>query len=80
MGSFKALQTRETEQGGFETRVIERQLDELPAGEVLRFRDQAFTEYFTSPSYLEMIQKKFGAGTVAEIKEMTSHTLVRQNV
>lgn len=35
MGSFKALQTRETEQGGFETRVIERQLDELPAGEVL---------------------------------------------
>ncbi|MCF7203526.1 YhdH/YhfP family quinone oxidoreductase [Pseudomonas oligotrophica] len=35
MGSFKALQTSETSPGTFESRVVERQLDELPAGEVL---------------------------------------------
>lgn len=35
MGSFKALQTRENADGRFETRVVERGIDELPAGEVL---------------------------------------------
>lgn len=35
MSSFKALQTSESADGRFETRVIERELDELPAGEVL---------------------------------------------
>ncbi len=35
MSSFKVLQTSESADGRFETRVIERELDELPAGEVL---------------------------------------------
>lgn len=35
MGSFKALQTRENADGRFETCVVERGIDELPAGEVL---------------------------------------------
>lgn len=35
MSSFKALQTSESADGRFETRVIERDLSELPAGEVL---------------------------------------------
>lgn len=35
MGSFKALQTSETATGRFETRVVERNTEDLPAGEVL---------------------------------------------
>ncbi|MCG6539673.1 YhdH/YhfP family quinone oxidoreductase [Pseudomonas sp. KSR10] len=35
MGSFKALQTSEHADGRFETRVVERAIDELPVGEVL---------------------------------------------
>lgn len=35
MSSFKALQTSESADGRFETKVIERDLSELPAGEVL---------------------------------------------
>lgn len=35
MSSFKALQTSESADGRFETRLIEREIDELPAGEVL---------------------------------------------
>ncbi len=35
MGSFKALQTSENADGRFETRVLEREIEELPAGEVL---------------------------------------------
>jgi radical SAM superfamily enzyme YgiQ (UPF0313 family) len=50
----------------------------LSAGEVLRFRDRAFDVYFSSPSYLGMVQRKFGEETVAHICDMTSHRLVRQ--
>ena len=35
MGSFLALQARENASGRFETQVVERTIDELPAGEVL---------------------------------------------
>lgn len=35
MTSFKALQTSENAQGQFESRIVERQIDDLPAGEVL---------------------------------------------
>ncbi|TCD24381.1 acryloyl-CoA reductase [Pseudomonas sp. IC_126] len=35
MSSFKALQTSESADGRFETRIIEREVSELPAGEVL---------------------------------------------
>jgi anaerobic magnesium-protoporphyrin IX monomethyl ester cyclase len=50
----------------------------LTAAEVLRFRDEAFTAYFTDPRYLAMIERRFGAATVAQIRDMTSHTLERQ--
>ena len=49
----------------------------LSAGEVLRFRDEAFHLYFTHPSYVEMIRQKFGGTTVAHIQEMTSHRIAR---
>jgi anaerobic magnesium-protoporphyrin IX monomethyl ester cyclase len=51
----------------------------LSAGEVLRFRDQAFTTYFTDERYLKFVQKRFGSETVSHIKEMTSHRLERRH-
>lgn len=35
MSSFKALQVSEDGQGHFASRIVERAIDELPAGEVL---------------------------------------------
>jgi hypothetical protein len=52
----------------------------ISGGEVLRFRDHAFQVYFTSPRYVEMIERKFGPKTRAHIQEMTAHTLVRRHV
>lgn len=49
----------------------------LSAGEVLRFRDHAFNVYFTHEPYLAMVGRKFGADTVAHIREMTSHRIER---
>lgn len=51
----------------------------VTAGQVLRFRDDAFQTYFTSPRYLELVQREFGADTLAHIREMTSHRLTRNN-
>jgi len=51
----------------------------LSVSEVLRFRDQAFQTYFSSPDYLEMLERKFGAAIVQQIKDMASHNLVRLN-
>jgi radical SAM superfamily enzyme YgiQ (UPF0313 family) len=48
--------------------------------EVLAFRDNAFQVYFSSPKYLDMIQKKFGRETVDHIREMTRHRLERKYV
>jgi anaerobic magnesium-protoporphyrin IX monomethyl ester cyclase len=42
----------------------------LKAGEVLRFRDQAFRDYFGSERYLSMMRSRFGEGVVTEIKDM----------
>ena len=52
----------------------------LSGAEVLRFRDQAFQTYFTSPKYLEMVRRKFGEATVDHIRQMASHKLTRQSL
>ncbi len=52
----------------------------LSGAEVLRFRDQAFHTYFTSPRYLDMVAQKFGEETVEHIRQMTSHKLERAYV
>jgi anaerobic magnesium-protoporphyrin IX monomethyl ester cyclase len=49
----------------------------LPAREVLRFRDEAFVRYCTDPGYLAMVERRFGASTVAHLREMTAHRLER---
>lgn len=51
----------------------------LSASEVLRFRDDAFQTYFNDSRYLDMITRKFGPATTQHIREMASHTLVRNN-
>ena len=51
----------------------------LSGAEVLRFRDHAFQIYFSSPRYLEMIERRFGPETVAHLRQMMSHKLARQH-
>jgi anaerobic magnesium-protoporphyrin IX monomethyl ester cyclase len=50
----------------------------LSAAEVLAFRDAAFREYFAAPGYLAMIERKFGADTVAHIRAMSARALKRE--
>jgi radical SAM superfamily enzyme YgiQ (UPF0313 family) len=52
----------------------------LPAAEVLRFRDRAFTVYYTHRPYLDMVREKFGDDTLEHIRAMTSHQLTRLHV
>ena len=49
----------------------------VTAREVLGFRDQAFTSYYTNPQYLDMVQRKFGGGMVEQIRRMTAVSLER---
>ncbi|AXH15818.1 B12-binding domain-containing radical SAM protein [Malaciobacter mytili LMG 24559] len=49
----------------------------LSAMDVLKFRDKAWQEYFTSKKYLDMIEEKFGVKVVEHIKFMTSKKLER---
>ncbi|MBI3351124.1 MAG: cobalamin B12-binding domain-containing protein [Nitrospirae bacterium] len=51
--------------------------EHLTAGQVLRFRDEAFQTYFNNPKYLSYIEEKFGQETVAHLKEMVSHKIER---
>lgn len=50
----------------------------LSAADVLRFRDNAFKEYFSNPQYLEMIRQKFGPKVVEHIKEMLKKEIHRK--
>lgn len=46
--------------------------------DVLRFRDAAFTAYFTSPRYLASLASTFGPDAVAHVQAMTSIGLDRR--
>lgn len=50
----------------------------LRAGEVLRFRDEAFNELYESEIYQKMIYEKFGEKTLQDVKNMLGHTLKRR--
>ena len=52
----------------------------LSGAEVLRFRDEAWREYFDNPAYLDMITRTFGPLTTEHIREMASHKLERATV
>jgi radical SAM superfamily enzyme YgiQ (UPF0313 family) len=47
--------------------------------EVLDFRDKAFDEYFTNPSYLSMIGEKFGQDVAEHVRIMTAHKIRRRH-
>lgn len=49
----------------------------LRAGEVLKFRDDAFHEYFRYGPYLDRVEKRFGAATRAHVVEMSQRRLER---
>lgn len=51
----------------------------LSGPEVLKFRDEAFKEYFSNPRYLEMIRRKFGPETEASILDMLKKDLKRKD-
>lgn len=50
----------------------------LTAAEVLKFRDDAFHEYFENPSYLEMVKKTFGQDVYEHVKGMSVRRLKRK--
>ncbi|MEM7182556.1 MAG: radical SAM protein [Spirochaetota bacterium] len=50
----------------------------ISAAQVLKFRDQAFIDYFEDPKYLEYAKNKFGQGTVDNIEKMLQHKLKRK--
>jgi radical SAM superfamily enzyme YgiQ (UPF0313 family) len=52
----------------------------LKAAEILKYRDDAFHDYFAQPRYLDMITQRFGWQTRQRIEEMTQHRLRRRIV
>jgi radical SAM superfamily enzyme YgiQ (UPF0313 family) len=52
--------------------------DKISADDVLRFRDDAFHEYFSNPRYLDMVGLKFGNETRRHIEEMARIRLRRR--
>lgn len=50
----------------------------LTATEILRFRDNAFQEFYSSSHYQEMILKKFGEKTLQHVKDMLKYRLKRR--
>jgi len=52
--------------------------EHLSAKDVLNFRDNAFNQYFRNPTYLEMIERKFGTKARAHIEDMAKFDLRRK--
>jgi len=50
----------------------------LSAAQVLKFRDEAWQRYFTNPTYLSLVEKKFGATQRLNIEDMTRIKLRRK--
>ena len=51
----------------------------LSSSEVRAFRDAAFKEYYSSPRYLDMIDKKFGPEAVAFVRRILARDIRRDN-
>lgn len=50
----------------------------LSAKEVLKFRDDAFHQYFNNPDYLNMLEKKFGPDVRTNVEKMSKTRLRRK--
>lgn len=56
----EAMPKKFSEWGFLSYDCIPRHTDTLTAADVLRFRDQAWIDYFKNPAYLELVKRKFG--------------------
>jgi radical SAM superfamily enzyme YgiQ (UPF0313 family) len=63
-------------QHGYETLPL--RTEALTSAEVLKFRDDAFHQYFTNDSYLALIKRKFGEDVLSHIRDMTKIRLRRK--
>ena len=52
--------------------------DKCTAGEILKFRDEAYVDYHTYEPFLELVQRKHGQSRVDAIKQMTKVKLKRK--
>ncbi len=52
--------------------------ENLASAEILKFRDEAWTQYFTNPRYLDLVANKFGDGAKQHLEELTKIKLKRQ--
>jgi anaerobic magnesium-protoporphyrin IX monomethyl ester cyclase len=50
----------------------------LTSAEVLKFRDHAFTRYFTNPGYLDLVRRRFGTDVLSHLQQMTQVGLKRK--
>jgi hypothetical protein len=50
----------------------------LSAAEVLKFRDEAWQTYFSNPSYLNLLETKFGAKERQNVEDMAKIKLRRR--
>ncbi len=50
----------------------------LTGTQVLQFRDNAFRQYFTAPSYLDMLNRTFGESAVEQVRRITDIILRRK--
>jgi hypothetical protein len=48
------------------------------AAEVLRFRDDAWQKYFSNPEFLNLVERRFGAGQRRNVETMASLKLQRK--
>jgi anaerobic magnesium-protoporphyrin IX monomethyl ester cyclase len=51
---------------------------QLTAGQVVKFRDEAWQTYFTSPAYLALVERKFGQQERKNVQDMASIKLKRR--
>ena len=50
----------------------------LSAAQVLEFRDEAWTKYFSNPIYLQMVEKRFGSSQRENVEDMAKIKLKRK--
>jgi radical SAM superfamily enzyme YgiQ (UPF0313 family) len=50
----------------------------LTSAQILRFRDNAFVEYFSNPKYIKMIERKFGKEAAEYIKNLLKRKIKRR--
>jgi hypothetical protein len=50
----------------------------LTSAEVLKFRDEAFTRYFSNARYLDLVRRRFGEDVLSHVQQMTQVGLKRK--